>query len=161
MPLLIFGVAMTVASCSGGTTQDARERRAEGAVATHLDRLGVKTSGGTCDADSPARFVCELTTGRGTKVGVLVTDVHGKRYYQTLSGLIDGRTIEQRLTLDYGRQLNANVSTTCPAVITGNVGDTSTCTIRGGSASAHEVTIKILDDHTGDYTVIGSRSVAQ
>jgi hypothetical protein len=151
---LLLAVAAVVGGCSGGDSAhlDAESRK----VASHLsDTTGVKVASGSCAADGkPGDQVCTVTTDQSKKVVVQIVHIGGKQYFNTVSGLIDGQTLIGRLTADFSRELHKQVVVSCPKVVQANVGDTTSCRVAPKGGKAHEVTVKILDDHTGDYTVV-------
>ena len=147
-------VALTVlvvvgANCSGGESGAHGPARVRQEVDAHLETARVHASTGSCDRAS-SEWACEATTTHGTTVEINGTTKAGKTYDETMGGLFGGATLDDRLTDDYARRLGKPVAAKCHAVIEANEGDTTRCTITPENGKPRVLTIKILDDSTGD-----------
>jgi hypothetical protein len=157
-PALAALILAAAAGCSssGGASLDASGKR----VAAHLKATtGVKVASGSCTpGKAPNDQTCTVTTDQGKKVVVRTVEIGGEQYFETVSGLIDGQTLIGRLENEYGSTLRKQVTVDCPDVVQANDGDTTTCHVTVPDDGTHTITVKILDDKTGDYTVIAPPS---
>src|SRR5262249_16644078 len=130
-------------------------------AAAHLvSTTGVKFSSGGCGRATATSTTCTLRTESDRRVVVRLVSMGGEQYFETVSGLLDGDALGTRLANDLSRELHASVQVECTKVVAANVGDTTRCRVSGAGVASRMITVRILDDRTGDYTIVARRASA-
>ena len=147
-------LVLVLVACGGSNLRSSRRVRD---VSDHLRELSVRVDEGGCDRDGSRAWSCVVTAEHGVEIEVRVTRDNDQTYYETVRGLLDGAALEARIGTDYERRLGKAVEVRCKDVIPANDGDRVACMLTPDGEVARKLVVRIVDDRTGDYAVVGAR----